>query len=461
MWRFLPPPFLAIVGASILLFTGAPGDAQSTPGGPEQPNDIVGDAALGHAPPPLPTPTSPHTAQGPSVSDDRATNLRHQVSDLQDLVAQVNQQLTQRKAQGPTEGAGGQQGAPDASQSDDLQRQDSELHKELQGLVTQLEQELQLEVQSPPVADVAQQQELQAARDALKHEIADLQREDNELQGLMAHPEAAVAQPEPARPPAAPENATPDAGQKQTSDDTLEHQAADLRSQIADLQRQDDALQRQLAAHRQELAERTHELDVVQAEADNARQGLDTLRRQRQAEEAALALDRLRQGIDTYRQQRQAGDVSGGRQKTPELPRAATGATARTAPSRPVPQKAQPAQPAPTRPGQATPTAQPAQPMPAASAWQQLQTAQQWLSAGRPDEARRVLAMVQTQVVFQPGTPDQPDARASNPTMTDVGDAIRWLDMGAGGQAMEAITRAIEDANPGGGGGGGAAARKR
>jgi hypothetical protein len=95
--------------------------------------------------------------------------------------------------------------------------------------------------------------------------------------------------------------------------------------------------------------------------------------------------------------------------------------------------------------------------MPAASAWQQLQAAQQWLSAGRPDEARRVLAMVQTQVVFQPGTPDQPDSQVSNPTMTDVGDAIRWLDMGAGGQAMEAITRAIGDANPGGG----AAAKKR
>jgi hypothetical protein len=92
--------------------------------------------------------------------------------------------------------------------------------------------------------------------------------------------------------------------------------------------------------------------------------------------------------------------------------------------------------------------------MPAASAWQQLQAAQQWLSAGRPDEARRVLAMVQTLVVFQPV---QPDAQVSNPTMTDVGNAIRLLDMGAGGQAMEAIARAIDDANPEGG----EAAKKR
>jgi hypothetical protein len=467
MWRFLLPPLFATTVAVILLFAGVRSDAQSASGVSEPADDIVGNAAPSHDSPPLPTPSPP--SQGPSVSgvaerpqeardarDDRATDLRHQVSDLQDLVAQVNQQLAQRKAQNPGAVAGEQHGAPEAPQPDDLQRQDNELHNELLGLITQLQQELQLEEQSPPVMDAAEQQERQAAREALKHEIADLQREDNELQGLMTHRGAAVAQREPERPPAARTDGTPDAGQQQTSGDTTpEHQAADLRSQIADLQRQDAALQSQLAAHRQELAERTHELDVARAEADNLRQGLDTLRRQRQAEEASLALDRLRQGIDTYRQQRQADDATGARQKTPEQQQAAPVATARPAASKPVPPPAQPA--AARQPGQPTPTTQPVQPIPAASAWQQLQTAQQWLSAGRPDEARRVLAMVQTQVVFQPGTADRPDPQVSNPTMTDVGDAIRWLDMGAGDQAMEAITRAIDDANPAAG----AAARKR
>ena len=467
MWRFLLPPLFATTVAVILLFAGVRSDAQSASGVSEPADDIVGNAAPSHDSPPLPTPSPP--SQGPSVSgvaerpqeardarDDRATDLRHQVSDLQDLVAQVNQQLAQRKAQNPAAVAGEQQGAPEAPQPDDLQRQDNELHNELLGLITQLQQELQLEEQSPPVTDAAEQQERQAARDALKHEIADLQREDNELQGLMTHRGAAVAQREPERQPASRTDGTPDAGQQQTSGDTTpEHQAADLRSQIADLQRQDAALQSQLAAHRQELAERTHELDVARAEADNLRQGLDTLRRQRQAEEASLALDRLRQGIDTYRQQRQADDATGARQKTPEQQQAAPAATARPAASKPVPPPAQPA--AARQPGQPTPTTQPVQPIPAASAWQQLQTAQQWLSAGRPDEARRVLAMVQTQVVFQPGTADRPDPQVSNPTMTDVGDAIRWLDMGAGDQAMEAITRAIDDANPAAG----AAARKR
>ena len=91
---------------------------------------------------------------------------------------------------------------------------------------------------------------------------------------------------------------------------------------------------------------------------------------------------------------------------------------------------------------------QPAQLMPASSAAQQLQTARQWLSAGRPDEARRLLAMVQTQMVFQPVTPDQPSAQGGSPSATDIGDAIRWLDMGASGKAMQSITRAIGNANP-------------
>jgi chromosome segregation ATPase len=293
MWRFLLPPLFATTVAVILLFAGVRSDAQSASGVSEPADDIVGNAARSHDSPPLPTPSPP--SQGPSVSgvaerpqeardarDDRATDLRHQVSDLQDLVAQVNQQLAQRKAQNPGAVAGEQHGAPEAPQPDDLQRQDNELHNELLGLITQLQQELQLEEQSPPVMDAAEQQERQAARDALKHEIADLQREDNELQGLMTHRGAAVAQREPERPPASRTDGTPDAGQEQTSGDTPEHQAADLRSQIADLQRQDAALQSQLAAHRQELAERTHELDVARAEADNLRQGLDTLRRQRQ-----------------------------------------------------------------------------------------------------------------------------------------------------------------------------------
>jgi hypothetical protein len=46
-------------------------------------------------------------------------------------------------------------------------------------------------------------------------------------------------------------------------------------------------------------------------------------------------------------------------------------------------------------------------------------------------------------MVLQPVTPDRPIAKDGNPSATDVGAAIRWLDMGANAQAMQAISRAI------------------
>ena len=76
---------------------------------------------------------------------------------------------------------------------------------------------------------------------------------------------------------------------------------------------------------------------------------------------------------------------------------------------------------------------------------QRLMTARQWLAAGRPDEARRLLAMVQTQLVLQPVTPDGPEARGTSAPAGHVGNAIRWLDLGAGRQAIQAINEAIEE----------------
>lgn len=293
MWRFLPA-FLAPIAVLITLFAGG----------------VIGPASL-----PLPPSASPDPAPSPPVSDvggqvardasiDRAADLQRRVSDLQDLVAQVNQQLLQGKAQSSIADTGGQQG-PDAPQVADLQRQNDKLHNELQELIAQLDQELQLELQSPPASDVAEQREWHAALDGFRHEIADVRLLDNALKGLMAHHGTDVAQHE------APTPSVPDAaGNKQTSGDPLEHQAAYLRSQIADLQRQDDALQRQLAGRKeelarsaQEMAQHTHDLSAARAEAEELRRSTDQLRQQRQAEEELLALEKLQ---DTLRQRRQA-----------------------------------------------------------------------------------------------------------------------------------------------------------
>jgi hypothetical protein len=77
----------------------------------------------------------------------------------------------------------------------------------------------------------------------------------------------------------------------------------------------------------------------------------------------------------------------------------------------------------------------------------QLLIAREALVTGRLDQARRVLAMVQTRMVFQPVEPDQPPTALSvTALVTDIGNAIRWLDMGAQDQAMQALNQAIHNA---------------
>ncbi len=125
------------------------------------------------------------------------------------------------------------------------------------------------------------------------------------------------------------------------------------------------------------------------------------------------------------------------RQKTQEQ-QAAVAAPPRAPPPRRAPASAGGA------PLPATPP--PAESPPKPSTTQQLLTARQWLATGRPDEARRLLAVVQTQMVLQPVTPDQPAAQGGNASATEVGNAIRWLDIGANGQAMQALDRAINGA---------------
>ncbi len=85
--------------------------------------------------------------------------------------------------------------------------------------------------------------------------------------------------------------------------------------------------------------------------------------------------------------------------------------------------------------------------IPEPSASQQLLIARQWLAAGRLDRARHVLAMAQTRMVLQPFEPDRAAARGVNALATNVGDAIRWLDMGSNEQAMQALDKALFNAS--------------
>jgi hypothetical protein len=238
------------------------------------------------------------------------------------------------------------------------------------------------------------------------------------------------------------------------------------------LQQQATALQQQLAQRSRELEQRTKELQqrtrdvqAAQAEADRLRQAMDIARQQRQAESArpsqlatrsaeldqrSQALDAQRRDLDKRGHDAEAAQVEALRLRQvvdavrqQNRPEQATLTRPKTDEASSVRQKAkqqQTAAPAPQEPS-ASPPGRFADPnVPA----QQLMTARQWLGAGRPDEARRLLTTAQSQMILQPVTPDAPDAQGGNVPATEIGNAIRWLDQGANRQAMQAINQAIE-----------------
>jgi predicted nucleic acid-binding Zn-ribbon protein len=350
-------------------------------------------------------------------------------------------------AEGPSvPGPAQQQALRDAwqAQIDDLKRQDDALR----GQIAQHRQELAQRVPSPPAA------EQQAARDALQRQIDDLQRQTGSLRGGIAdlqrqdsalRDQIAQRRQQLAQRTADDLSASAAAQRNQQVRDAQQRQIADLQHQIAELQQQDNAASGQLAQHRQELAQRTQEItqrnqELTQRSQELAQRTQELAQRTRELDATRLEADKLRQSIEALRQQQQAEESVA----TPQNParQQVAAAAVRTPAARTIatPQQAparQPVQPATAPP--------PEQAVPAPSTVQQLETARQWLSAGRPDEARRVLAMVQTQMVFQPVTPDQPTAQGGNPSATSVGDAIRWLDKGATRQAMQSITRALDN----------------
>jgi hypothetical protein len=420
MWRFLLPAF-AMMGALLVLFAGALSNLQSLPSLSDRDVALVGDPAPRRMPPPAsPSPLPAEQSRTPAAADQQATRdaLQRQIDDLlrqdsalQVQIAQHKQELAQRPEQKPPASAtADQQATRDALQRqiDDLRRQGS----------------------------------------SLQAGITDLQRQDSALQGQIAQHKQELAQ-------RTAEDRSTSAAAERAARDSLQHQVADLQRQAAELQQQDSAIQGQIAQHRQELAQRTQEIaqrtqDLTQRSQEVAQRTQELAQRTQDLDVARAEADRLQKGIDALREQRQSEEASLVRQKAAAQQQVAMAVSARPAAPKPAPPPTRPTPAQPVslqQPTQPMPPPQPPQFMPAASASQQLQTARQWLSAGRPDEARRVLAMVQTQMVFQPVTPDQPAAQGGNPSATDIGDAIRWLDMGASGQAMQSITRAIDDAN--------------
>jgi signal transduction histidine kinase len=265
----------------------------------------------------------------------------------------------------------------------------------------------------------------------------------------------------------------PQAAQPQAARDALQHQVQSLQQQATTLQQQLAQRSQELDQRNQELDRRSREIQAAQAEADKLRQGAATLRQQQQADEtkerqlaaradelnhrtqeldqrkqqldqrshdteaAQAEADRLRQVIDALRQQSKAEEATLARQKAEDASLTRQKAKQQQLVATAAPQPAAP-------PKRAEPSTGPTD---AGSPAQHLAAAKQWLAAGRPDEARRLLAMVQTQLVLQPVTPDAPQARGASAPAAEVGNAIRWLDIGAVGQATQAIDLAIQATN--------------
>jgi hypothetical protein len=263
-----------------------------------------------------------------------------------------------------------------------------------------------------------QKADKQAMREALQQQIADLQQQAKSLQDEVARRsrdlEAANAGTDMLRPnPEASSPAMPPAQEAAAADQPRERPA--LKRQAADLRQPASSLQDQ-------VARRSRDLEAANTETDTLRQN---------PEAARVQTGQIRQDTGPLQQQRKAEPGTFAPQKRHEQPMAVLSSRLLSEPPlNPVPSA--------TRPIPVF--------MPGLRASQQLLIAREWLVTGRVDQARRVLAIVQTQMVFHPVESDQPTVQGVNALATDVGNAIRWLDMGANGQAMQALNQALHKA---------------
>ena len=218
-----------------------------------------------------------------------------------------------------------------------------------------------------------------------------------------------------------------------------------------------DALQRQAADLQAQIKQRSEELASLGTSVDQAHRQLDALHQRRQADEAAVA--RLQS------QQVQSGAAE------PSNP------TTRSRAEQQAPQPKPAPAPAPTTAMQATlaelrakehvtqrppqqttqPTSVPSQnastqPVLIVSTRGVLVTARELLASGRAADARQLLMKAQAESTLHPVTPDQPLATGRSTAAIQINDAIRLLDAGKTGSALQAINVAMDSTRDGPGG---------
>jgi hypothetical protein len=225
----------------------------------------------------------------------------------------------------------------------------------------------------------------------------------------------------------------------------------------AQQQQANAALQKQSSDLQAQIKQQSDQLAALRANEDQEHQALQALHQQRQAEEGAVASLKSQKEQLATAQTPAPQPRPEAKQPAPPARAAATNTAMDNAVAELRARQRQPAQP-PARkvePVSTAPAYSPSQPVLIVSTKGVLITARELLASGRAGEARQLLMRAQAESALRPVTPDQPYATGGNVVASQIGNAIRFIDSGNSGQAMQAINFAMD--NVGNTWGGGAA----
>jgi hypothetical protein len=261
-------------------------------------------------------------------------------------------------------------------------------------------------------------------------------------------------------------SAQPQAGvaaQTQTPADAAAQTQVDLAAQTQAgvvAQQQDDALRQQVQSLQSKLAQATQDITVLRSEADAQKRAADALRQQHDEDKAELSqlkLAKSSQPPGTQQSVAPPADAQTHAAKSTDTAAPAPGVLQSKPPKPPnTSTQNQPKQIASDfsaaqavidrlrREPDAVHTAQelPSAPPPR-SAQARLSDARTALTAGRIDDARRLLEQAQVQLAFRPVTPEGAIASSGSMAAGDVAEALSMLNAGDVRDALQYIDLAI------------------
>jgi hypothetical protein len=274
--------------------------------------------------------------------------------------------------------------------------------------------------------------ELRSNQDAAHHDLDTLQQQRNDAEAAIARLKLQQQQLASAPPPASePSAVTP---QPKANNDALQRQATELQAQIK---------------------QRSEELASLGASVDQAHRQLDALQQRRQSDEAAVARPQSQQVQSAAAEPSNLTTRSRAEQQASQPKPAPAPPTAMQATLAELRAKERVTQ----RPQQQTtqPTSVPSQnastqPVLIVSTRGVLVTARELLTSGRAADARQLLMKAQAESTLHPVTPEQPLATGRSAAAIQINDAIRLLDAGKTGSALQAINVAMDSTRDGPGG---------